>query len=112
MRKLTPLVLALVLLASGLGPTSASAQLSPPASKIAPSLAARIAANPLALEAIILEMQPAASPSGSAGNLARAQAALALLSTYGQPVGEFPIVDGAAGWATGTAIQTMSALPG
>src|SRR5262249_47032228 len=112
MRKHAPLLLALALLVSSVGPGIARAQVNPPNPKIAPSLAARIAANPLAVQPIILEMQPAAVPFGSHANVDRATAALALLSTYGQAVGGLAIVNGAAGWATGLAIQTLSLLPG
>jgi len=88
MRIVAPLLLALVLFASGAVSRPASAQVGPPPNpKISPALLARMAANATAMQAVIVEMEHAVAPFSGAVNVQRAQAALALLSLYGRPVG-------------------------
>jgi hypothetical protein len=79
--------------------------------KIDPALLAQMAVDPAGLQPVIVEMDHAAPPFGAEPNEDRAQQALRLLTTYGQPVGALSLVGSAAGWATPTAIQTISAQP-
>ena len=76
-----------------------------------PALRGLTLANPLALLPVIVEMQPAA-PAVPAGNVARALAALDLLRVYGVPVAALPLINAAAGFANGAAIDAISVLPG
>ena len=80
--------------------------------KIDPALLAQMAADPLGLQPVIVEMEHSGPPFGAQPNLDRAQQALNLLAMYGQPVGALPLVGSAAGWATAAGIQTLSAQPG
>jgi Ice-binding-like/Subtilase family len=80
--------------------------------KIDPALLAQMAADPLGLQPVIVEMEHSGPPFGAQPNQDRAQQALNLLVTYGQPVGALPLVGSAAGWATAAGIQTLSAQPG
>jgi subtilisin family serine protease len=80
--------------------------------KIDPALQVQIAADPLGSQPVIVEMEHSGAPFGAQPNQDRAQQALNLLTTYGQPVGALPLVGSAAGWATATGIQALSAQPG
>jgi ice-binding like protein/subtilase family protein len=80
--------------------------------RIDPALQARMAADPAGSQPVIVEMEHATPPFGAQPNLDRAQQAVRLLTTYAQPIGALPLVGSAAGWATSSAIQTLSAQPG
>ena len=82
-----------------------------PRPKIAPGLQARTLTDPLRLQPIIIQMQPASLPFASAQNDVLAQQAASLLQSYGVLVGTLPIIDGAAGWANSAAITALSLLP-
>jgi serine protease AprX len=112
MRKLSPLLLALALLASnGFAPTApVGAQIPNP--KISPALLARMASNPLAMQPVILEMERASAPFVGAVNVQRAQAALNLLSLHGDAVGALSIVNAAAGFANSIGIHALALAPG
>ncbi|HEV7666873.1 MAG TPA: S8 family peptidase [Chloroflexota bacterium] len=117
MRFVAPLV-ALALLALAVLPSATPANaefFAAPAQgnlKIAPPLLARMTADPLALEAVIVEMDHAVAPFGEQPNAQLARQALALIAQQGQPVGALPIVGAAAGWVPAAGIQALSLLPG
>jgi serine protease AprX len=82
-----------------------------PGAKIDPALRDLASANPLALLPVIVEMQPALPPFLGNANVARALEALALLAAQGVPVAPLPLINAAAGFASGAAITALSLLP-
>jgi serine protease AprX len=115
--RILPALLALALLALGLLPSasaakaqslsiSATAQL-----KIAPPLLARLTADALTAQPVIVELERAAVPFGAQPNAVRAQQALDLIKRFGDPVGALPIVGSAAGWLSAAGVQALAAMP-
>ncbi len=113
MRIVAPLLLAFALLVSSAAPAPVGAQVGPPPNpKISPALLVKMAANALARQPIILEMEHAAAPFSGSVNVQRTQAALALLGQFGTAVGGLAIIDAAAGFANAAGIQALAAVPG
>src|SRR4051812_30011265 len=104
MRNVARLVLALSLLLPLLGPSggwsAGVAGASTPVEKIDPELKGLMAAEPLRLLPVIVEMAPHAPPFPAYANGLLAQRGLALLTLYGRPVGALDLIGSAAGFAT------------
>jgi subtilisin family serine protease len=80
--------------------------------KIDPALQAQMVGDPLGSQPVIVEMEHSGPPFGAQPNQDRAQQALNLLATYGQPVGALPLIGSAAGWAAAAGVQALSTQPG
>jgi subtilisin family serine protease len=112
MRIVASLVLALSLLlpmpgtSRGLSARVASA--STDVEKIDPELRYRMAAEPLRLLPVIVEMSPLAPPFLAYPNALLAQRGLALLTQYGRPVGGLALIGSAAGFANAAGITSIS----
>ena len=111
-RRLTGIGCALLLLAASLGGQASPARAEGvPQDKIDPALSVRMAADPLALLPVIVEMQQPAAPFVGAPNVDRANQALDLLRQYGTPVAALALIDSAAGFANANGINALSLLP-
>jgi serine protease AprX len=78
--------------------------------KVDVALRELMAADPLALLPVIVEMQLPA-PRFVGANVSRALEALDLLRLYGVPVAALSLIDAAAGFASAAAINAMSLVP-
>jgi len=79
--------------------------------KIDPALRALMAADPLALLPVIVEMQQPLPPFIGAPNVNLALEALDLLRVYGIPVAALSLIDSAAGFANAAGIDALSLAP-
>ncbi|TMF53043.1 MAG: hypothetical protein E6I19_13855, partial [Chloroflexi bacterium] len=111
-RRLSSIVCAVLLLAASLaGPAWPARADATPQDKIDPALRVRMAADPLAVLPVIVEMQQPAAPFGAMPNVDRANAALDLLRQYGTPVAGLSLIDSAAGFANADGINALSLVP-
>jgi len=92
----------------GLAPTGARALSE---SNVDPALRGLMAANPLALLPVIVEMRAAVPPFLGDANVGRALQALGLLGTYGIAVAPLSLINAAAGFANAAAINAISLVP-
>ena len=76
-----------------------------------PALRELMAADPLALLPVIVEMRPALPPFIADANVACALQALGLLGAYGIPVAPLSLINAAAGFANAAAINVISLVP-
>jgi len=92
----------------GLAPTGARALSE---SNVDQALRGLMAANPLALLPVIVEMRAAVPPFLGDANVGRALQALGLLGTYGIAVAPLSLINAAAGFANAAAINAISLVP-
>jgi serine protease AprX len=109
------LVLAFSLLTPMLGPSTGGsagiASASTNVEKIDPELQRQMAAQPLRLLPVIVEMSPLTPPFPARANEVLAQRGLALLAQYGRPVGGLGLIGSAAGFADAGGITAISLDP-
>jgi serine protease AprX len=109
------LVLSLSLLVPMLGPSGGwSARVASAGNdveKIDPELKQRMAAAPLQLLPVIVEMSALAPPFPAHANEVLAQHGVALLAQYGRPVGGLGLIASAAGFANAAGITAISLDP-
>src|SRR3982074_2730329 len=110
-RRLIGIARGFVVLARAPVPTGPLARADDAAAKIDPALRDLMAARPLSLLPVIVEMQQPVAPVVGRANVDRANQARELPRATGTPGAGLPLIDGAAGFATAAGITAMSLSP-